>query len=142
MDIRLLLPDKITRDILDVLAALADTSKLSITEAKRIVNQQIHSNVYTYIGYVEDEPVAIGTIVYWNKLIHNGSRVAIIEDVAVKKSLHGNGYGKALIDFLTKRALEENVYKVILNCSKDIENFYIKCGFYNAGLYMRTGEIK
>ena len=80
--------------------------------------------------------VAIATLLIENKLIHNGSKVAHIEDVVVDKKFLGKGYGKKMIEFLTEKAKNQGCYKVILNCDEEVVAFYEKCGFTQKNLMM------
>lgn len=80
--------------------------------------------------------VAIATLLIENKLIHNGSKVAHIEDVVVDKNFLGKGYGKKMIEFLTEKAKNQGCYKVILNCDEEVVGFYEKCGFTQKSLMM------
>lgn len=137
MDILLLRPNMITRAILDILNILTPTKNLSINEARNIITIQLKNNHYTYVGYIDGQPVCMGSFVILSKLGRNGSRSALIEDVAVKKELQGKGFGKMLIDFICKKAETYNVYKIFLNCSDYNVKFYENCGFKKSGNQMK-----
>ena len=49
--------------------------------------------------------------------------------------------GTKLINFAIEKGKEEKCYKVILNCSNEYKNYYIKKGFYNSGNQMRKDII-
>lgn len=129
MVIRKLTARPITREILDLLCQLADTSKLDIKIAQVIAFVQEQMGHFTLVGYEAKTPIAIGSIIITNRFIHNSGRIGHIEDVAVRKDLHGKGYGKQLIKRLVKIAKDSGCYKVILDCSDNNIPFYEKCGF-------------
>jgi glucosamine-phosphate N-acetyltransferase len=60
--------------------------------------------------------------------------VGHIEDVVTDKNHRGKGYGKMLIQYLIRKAFdEENCYKVVLSCDDKINDFYIRCGMRRTG---------
>lgn len=133
----LLRPGQITRPILDIINVLSDTKKLSLEEARNIITLQLKSNHYFYVGYENGEPICCGGFLIVTKIGRNGSRDAIIEEVAVRKDKQGLGYGRKLIEFLLRKASQYNVYCVWLNCSNENIAFYEKCGFSNRGNQMK-----
>jgi glucosamine-phosphate N-acetyltransferase len=93
-------------------------------------------------GYFEDSKLlGIATLLCEPKLIRNGGKVGHIEDVAVKPDKQGSGIGRALVEFLIAHAKECGCYKVILDCSPDVADFYNKLGFKAKGYYMRKDLI-
>ena len=80
--------------------------------------------------------LGVGTIIIENKLIHGISKVGHIEDIVISPNHRGEGYGKLLIEYLTKIAKEQNCYKIILNCKEQLEGFYTKCGFEKKNIEM------
>jgi glucosamine-phosphate N-acetyltransferase len=138
MEILLLQPGQLTRKILSILNQLGDTQQLTLSEARLIVERQMKANHFTYVGYVEGNPVAIASIIISEKLIRNGGIAGMIEDVAVKKDEHGKGYGKVIINHLKKIAKKHKCYKAILACSDNNIGFYIKCGMEKFHNQMRV----
>ncbi len=137
MEILLLQPEQITREVLNILLQLADTKGISVNAAREIVSYQQSCNHITYVGYEQQKPIAIGSVVITDRLIHNGGHIAFIEDVAVLKRYQGKGYGRQLVKHLTDHAQRAGAYKVILSCSEENEEFYEKCGFHYSQLTMR-----
>lgn len=82
------------------------------------------------------EIVGTGTIIYEHKFINNGGIVGHIEDIIIAKKHSRKGYGSKMIEYLRERARIKKCYKVILNCSNNIQKFYEKCGFFNSNLEM------
>lgn len=56
-----------------------------------------------------------------------------IQDVVTQPKMRGMGYGRALINFLTKKANENGCYKVILSSIAETGKFYESCGFIRSG---------
>ena len=73
--------------------------------------------------------IATITVLIEPKFIRGLNSVAHIEDFVVAKSHRKLGLGKKLLDHAISYAHEHNCYKVILNCSKDMLEFYQKKGF-------------
>ena len=84
----------------------------------------------------EGRVVGCATLLIEHKLIHNQSKVAHIEDVIINSKHRGLGYGKVLIKSLITKAMEEDCYKVILDCEDDIRPFYESCGLSEKGIQM------
>jgi glucosamine-phosphate N-acetyltransferase len=72
-----------------------------------------------------------------NKFIHNGGKVAHIEDVAILHQFQRQGIGKILIDYLVEVAYNQACYKLILHCSDEVKPFYEKLGFRHVNNGMR-----
>ena len=69
------------------------------------------------------------TVLLETKIIHNGMSVAHLEDFVVKKKFRTLGIGKELINHSIRFAKDNNCYKIILNCSDDLKEYYKKRGF-------------
>ena len=112
-------------------------SQLSVVDKKSITldqwNQfisQLNNNHQIYVLVdSSNNIIASGTLLIENKIIHNISKVAHIEDIVTDNKFRGKGYGKMMIEYLIEKAKEHQVYKIILNCSDENIKFYEKCGF-------------
>ena len=142
MEIIQLTRDNLSREVLDILAQLAPTKKLTLKRAKDIIDRQIAASHYTYILIDDFSILATASIIIIDHLIHNGKTAALIENVAVRKDSHGKGYGAKLIKFLKRIARKHRCYKITLNCSKENIPFYEKCGFSVYCDQMRVDLIK
>lgn len=94
-----------------------------------------YNNVYVYI----DTKFRIkGTIsvLYEKKLLHGGKDVAHIEDFVVDEKYRGLNVGKELLNFVIDEIKQYNIYKIILNCTKSMENFYKKFNFTTKNIEM------
>jgi glucosamine-phosphate N-acetyltransferase len=96
-------------------------------------DSKIKVYVYESKGYIR----GVASLYILEKLMHNGSNVGLIEDVAVASNSQGKGIGRLLINKLVDLAKEERCYKVILNCSDENVGFYEKCGFSQREVQMR-----
>jgi NDP-sugar pyrophosphorylase family protein/GNAT superfamily N-acetyltransferase len=94
-----------------------------------------HTFILSYDGWV------IGTfsILIEPKVIHGMSAVAHIEDVVIRSQFRGHGLGRSIIDYIKDFCdnKNENIYKIILECSDDVIGFYGKNGFERVGNSMR-----
>jgi glucosamine-phosphate N-acetyltransferase len=97
-------------------------------------------NVKTYseIWIIENnsEIIAIGTIIYEEKFIHNIGLVGHIEDICVKSKYRKLGLGKKIVEHLLQEAKNKNCYKIILDCSEENKKFYENCGFKQNSIQM------
>ena len=88
------------------------------------------------IENLEGIPVGCATLLIEKKLIHDGSKVAHIEDVIIGSGFRGQGYGKLLINALINTAQMDGCYKVILDCANEVRPFYESCGLVEKGVQM------
>jgi glucosamine-phosphate N-acetyltransferase len=109
---------------------------LTPIEARRILEDR-PQNIQTYVLLVEDQVAATATLLIEQKFIHRGGVVGHIEDVATRPEYRGRGLARRLIDHLVEVARAARCYKVILDCSADVEPFYERLGFRPAGTCMR-----
>ena len=80
--------------------------------------------------------IASGTIIIEPKIIRYGKNVGHIEDIVVVRNMRGKGVSAKIISNLKKIAKELNCYKVILDCSEKLKNFYKKNNFMVNGVQM------
>ncbi len=138
MDVLLLRPEMVTRETLDILCQLSTTRGLTISDAKLIVERQIKNNHFTYVLYIDQIPIGIGSLIISERLIHDGKKVGIIEDVAIHKNYHGQGYGRTLVKRLIKEAKKNKCRKVTLDCSDENILFYEKA----AGMHRWHNQMR
>jgi glucosamine-phosphate N-acetyltransferase len=102
---------------------------------------RIHKMGSIVVGLVNDEYgkcniVASGTIIIEPKIIREGRNVGHIEDVVVSNKMRGKGICKNILDLLKTIARENNCYKVILDCTDEFKDVYIKNGLHVHGVQM------
>ena len=73
----------------------------------------------------------VGTIttIIERKIINNGKYVCHVEDLIISPDHKGKSYGTQLLEFVKIYSRQNGCYKIILNCSLDISNFYLKNNF-------------
>jgi len=76
------------------------------------------------------------TLLLEPKLIHHGSNVLHIEDVIVHPEHQKKGLGKMMMHKAKQIAMENNCYKIILDCTEDNKKFYESCGFSSKQVQM------
>jgi len=76
------------------------------------------------------------TLLLEPKLIHNGSSVLHIEDVIVHPEHQRKGLGKMMMDKAKQIAVDNNCYKIILDCTEQNKKFYESCGFSSKQIQM------
>ena len=109
---------------------------LSVDEAK-ILFQSLPENITVFVIKHWNKIIASGTVIIEQKFIHNGGKVAHIEDVIVHPNYRGSGAGKLLVEKLLEEAKKKGCYKTILNCDDKVVGFYEKLGFKKCSLQMR-----
>lgn len=95
-----------------------------------------------HVAEVDGKIMGVAALITINKILRSGSRMGLIEDVAVDPEARGLGLGKLLIESLVELGVEKGCYKVVLNCSDHNVPFYEKCGFYKAENQMRWDRPK
>ena len=105
---------------------------------EQFINFLDNSQKNTEIIIIEknNELIASGTILYETKLIHNISLYAHIEDIIVLSKYRNNGIGKLLIKYLIDNCKKQKCYKILLDCSSELINFYEKNNFKKNGTQM------
>ena len=115
--------------------ALTDAPTIPWIKFKNIVtNAPATQEIYVY--KVDSIPVALITLIIEQKLIHSGGLVGHIEDLAVDPEYQNRGIAKHLIQYCINCAREKGCYKVILDCKKELVEFYKHNYFKEEGAYM------
>lgn len=99
-------------------------------------------NIHYLVAVDGEKILGVASIITINKILRSGSRMGLIEDVAVASEARGLGLGKLLIESLLSLGEELGCYKVVLNCSDANVAFYEKCGMYKAENQMRWDRPK
>lgn len=102
------------------------------------VDTKIYDNIYVITH--NQEIVGAITVLVEPKIIHNGSKVAHIEDLVVDKEYRGMGLGSKLLQYAIDKA-KEDCYKIILDCDEDMVKYYKIRGFKPSGFCMRLDLI-
>jgi len=129
------------KGLLECLRALSET----VFQAHYVIGQfaaeRKERGIRTFVATetVEDKQVIVGTysVLIEPKFIHGGSYAGHIEDVAVHPDWQGRGVGKLLMRHAVAFCVTAGCYKVVLDCSPDLVEFYKQFGFYTNGSCMR-----
>lgn len=101
----------------------------TIEKLKTIINNISYNHkIFLYIDE-NDNIIAAITLIIEQKIIHNGGCVGHIEDFIVLEPYRKNGIGELLLSYVKNICERNNCYKIILNCTNIMENYYIKKGF-------------
>ncbi len=84
-----------------------------------------------------DQVLGTASLFFETKFIHNGSKVAHVEDVAVQPDLHGQGIGRALMAHCETVARSNGCYKIVLDCDSSNAGFYERLGYVRHDMKMR-----
>jgi len=113
-------------EIVELLELLYDLHFTSKRQFKRFVKNLL-PNHYIYVLEVQNEIVGLASLYIEPKLAR--LFVGHIDDVIVKQSFRGQGYGKKMVNHLIETAKHENCYKCVLSCNLSACEFYEQCGF-------------
>lgn len=111
------------------LSNLRPIEKMSFDLAREIFLNCQQKGIEIYVA--EGNGLIIGTIrlISEPKFYHQGRQAGHIEDVSTHPDYLGQGVAKNLINYIINLARERNYYKIILDCSKELIDFYKKFGF-------------
>jgi len=140
--IRELQEDDLFNGFLESLDTLKKASDLGKEKANEIL-KKIKSNPshVIFVAILDDKIVGSTTMLIEPKFVHNGGKVAHIEDVVVTKEYQGKGIGEKLIRSLLDYAKKNDCYKTILDSSDDVKPFYEKIGFKKHSNCMRFDHV-
>jgi glucosamine-phosphate N-acetyltransferase len=116
--------------LLDCLSQLAPC-ELSKKDIENLYFDRQYTGMRTIVVILKNCIVGTGTLIIEQKIIHNGGKVGRIEDVAVMPQYQRFGFGTLLIEELIAIAKVAGCYKLLLNCSEEIEPFYKNIGFHS-----------
>lgn len=127
-------PDK-REEIFSLLSQLTSAPLISEKSYNNIINNlDDNHNIFVYV--LDNKIVGLITLLHEQKLIHNGSKIVHIEDLVVDKEYKNRGIGRDLINYCLDKISKEEYYKIILDCSEELERFYNKFGFEKKNIQM------
>lgn len=129
------------KQYLNLLNQLTTVFKSDEEKNKMIKNFDIkikQINNYSNIFVLLDGDNIIGsiTVLIEPKIIHNFSIYGHIEDVVIDSNYRGYKLGNKLLDYAINFCKNKSCYKIILNCKKELINFYKKNGFNEKDIQM------
>lgn len=126
----------------ETMANMSDISDLDLNSLKSIYLQAKNQGAIFLVAISKeldskDQIVSTVKLLVEPKFFHGGRLAGHIEDVVTRQGFEGNGLAKALLEEAIKIAREKKCYKVILDCKKELVNFYSKVGFKEHDVCMR-----
>lgn len=140
MEIRQMVAPDLNRGFLDALASLA-VCDLSFEEAVDVYQRRLKAGIHTYVAEIDGEIAGTASVFIEQKFLHRGGFVGHIEDVAVHPDCHGQGIGGALVRHLIARCESVGCYKVLLQCTPELQPFYEREGFHTWVTNMRLDLV-
>ena len=121
--------------ILSFIRELAEYEKLihEVTATEEILEGSLfgeHPSAEVVLGYYEDEPVAFA-VFFHNFSTFVGKPGLYLEDLYVKPSMRGKGFGKVMLAYLAKLAKERNCGRFewwVLDWNEPAIRFYRSIG--------------
>jgi glucosamine-phosphate N-acetyltransferase len=131
---------------IETMANMNDISDLDLEQLKDIWNKAKQQGAYFLVAVSDEEDskdqiVATVKLLIEPKFFHEGKAAGHIEDVVTRQGFEGQGLAKALLFEAIKIAEQNNCYKIILDCKKELVGFYNKVGFEDHDICMRL-DIK
>lgn len=133
----LTLTEKVYNELLECYSVFTniDKNKFDFINLKLLI-ERLSKNHNIYVYLLNDKIIACITLIIEQKIIHNGGKVGHIEDFVILKDYRKQGIGKQLLDYVKILCIQNNCYKMILDCDIIMEDYYIKKGFTKKGSYM------
>jgi glucosamine-phosphate N-acetyltransferase len=133
--------EDIQRQYLKLLSFLTETKELSqeifVSQVEKIF--QMGKIVVCYCENSETRQITLvgsGTIIIEPKIIHGAKQVGHIEDIVVHESYRSYGIAGQLLERLQEYGVQQDCYKVILDCKEKLISFYEKNNFQKRGVQM------
>lgn len=126
---KLLKKDLNDKYFFQTLSNLREVGKMSLFMAQDILLKCESQGIEIYVA--DKNGLIVGTVRLLSepKFYHQGRCAGHIEDVATHKDYLGQGVARGLIEHVINVCQERSYYKIILDCSEDLINFYEKFGF-------------
>jgi GNAT superfamily N-acetyltransferase len=120
--------------IIDFIKSLAKYTKLSdeVVVTEDLLKENIFQNKYAEVLIAEIDAVPIGfAIFYHNFSTFLGKPGIYLEDLFIKPEYRGNGYGKQILTYLAKLAVERDCGRLewsVLDWDERAKRFYKSLG--------------
>jgi glucosamine-phosphate N-acetyltransferase len=127
---------------IETMANMNDIGNLDLGQLKDIWQKARQQDAYFFVAVSDeddsrDQIVATVKLFIEPKFFHGGKAAGHIEDVVTRQGFEGQGLAKALLKEAIKVAEQNNCYKMILDCQKELVGFYNKVGFEDHDVCMR-----
>ena len=133
--------DKIIKCYIQLIQQLSNTTNYNIDKFQRnleLINQC--GIIYIACNNLPNADdfiiVGSGTCYVEPKIIHDYMNVGHIEDIVVHTNFRGQGIAENILDNLKKYAINNNCYKIILDCNEYLVKMYSKYDYNVKGVQM------
>lgn len=119
-------------NLIEVLGQLSVVGTIDFDQLKQHIKNNsiaITNRKHIIVAKFEDRIIGTGSILIENKIIHNMGKTGHIEDVVVDSEFRGLGLAKTIMEHLINIAKHCGCYKVILDASDNVKDFYQNIGF-------------
>jgi len=112
----------------------------NITKEKfdHFIDNILGENHQIIVLEIEGKLIGCGTLFIEPKLTYGGCNMGHIENILVHPDCRGKGYGEYLVKMLLELANKQKCYRVDLNCTSELEQFYNKNKFQKKHLCMNV----
>jgi len=122
----------IQNGFLETLNEFRESKELTMERGIQLFKEiESNSHQMVYVAVFDEKVVGCATIILEQKFIHNGGKVAHLEDLVVRKKYRGNGIAEDIIRNLLGLAEKEGCYKTLSDCTNKVFPFWQKIGFRN-----------
>jgi GNAT superfamily N-acetyltransferase len=119
-----------------------DEEILPLEKAEEIFcKMKSYPDYRVYVAVHQGEVVGTFALLIMDNLAHMGAPSGVVEDVVVKKGLHGQGIGKQMMRFALDLCSKKGCYKMALSSNlkrKRAHRFYESLGFVKHGYSFLT----
>ncbi|MDD3285554.1 MAG: GNAT family N-acetyltransferase [Patescibacteria group bacterium] len=112
------------------LANLRPIENLSPEVAESIFKDCVRLGIETYVALDGGEVIGTLRLLLEPKFYHQGRLAAHIEDVATRADYQGKGVASALIRRVLEICRVKNCYRLTLDCSDELVDFYRRFNFH------------
>ena len=132
LQIRKLEQRDIQNGFLDCLNEFRESKDLTVEHAIELFQElELNPVQMVYVAVIDEQVVGCSTILLEQKFIHNGGKIAHLEDLVVRKKYQGQGIAEEIIKTLLSIAEKKGCYKTLSDCTDKILPFWQKIGFKN-----------
>lgn len=119
------------------LSNLKPIEKINASLARKIFTDCEAKGIITLVAESDEKIIGTVRILFEPKYYHGGRLAGHIEDVATHKDYIGKGVASTLIKYAIDLCRQKDCYKIILNCSDELNGFYQKLGFRHSDNCLR-----
>ena len=133
-----LLKDTDYNDYIELLHQLTTVGEVTQHNFEMMVLlQHLYPQMHrTFIYEIDGKAVGCITCLIEQKLAHSYKKVMHIEDVITHENYRGRNIATDLLNYTKEIAINNNCYKIILDCNENNVAFYNKVGFTETGVQM------